>query len=492
MTQTPHQVKRIAIIGAGACGLVAAKYLVAERCFDKIDIFEQQNCVGGVWNLSPASDKEHAVTVVPAEDPNVLPEEPVWHPCSQSVSESGREATFITPLYHGLETNIPNILMQFSDLQFEKSTQLFPKFESVNQYLQTYSADIKHLIQFQTQVIDIKLEDKRSGTWAVTRKHLPTSTTRTDIYDAVVAANGHYNVPYLPSIKGITAWNHEYPGSIVHSKFYSHPEPYTNKKVIVVGNSASGLDIGSQISQVCRSPLLSSVKSESYFIKGSASDRKEYPPIVEFLSPTTHNRAVRFSNGEVEKDIDAIIYCTGYLYSYPFLPSLDPPVITDGARTLRVYQHLFYIEQPTLVFPGLNQKVIPFPQSENQSAVFARMWSGRLELPSKEEMYKWEAEGISARGNGKAFHVLAYPLDADYLNFMHDWAAKAQHRPELENDGNGKLGSYWNEKQRWLRSQFPNIKQSFAALGPDRESCRLPEDLGYDFDAWKREQEAQP
>jgi len=35
-------VKRVAIIGAGPSGLAVAKYLLAEKSFDKIDIFEQQ------------------------------------------------------------------------------------------------------------------------------------------------------------------------------------------------------------------------------------------------------------------------------------------------------------------------------------------------------------------------------------------------------------------------------------------------------------------
>lgn len=41
-------VKRIAIIGGGPAGVAAAKFLLAENAFDKVDIFEQQAQVGGV------------------------------------------------------------------------------------------------------------------------------------------------------------------------------------------------------------------------------------------------------------------------------------------------------------------------------------------------------------------------------------------------------------------------------------------------------------
>ncbi|EFW16049.1 flavin dependent monooxygenase [Coccidioides posadasii str. Silveira] len=465
----PH-VRTVAIVGAGAGGLTAAKYLLAEKCFDKIDIFEQRNRVGGVWNYSPASDKARLSIPIPQENANLPVEEPIWH--SQG-SYDGPEtseqiATFVSPLYNRLETNIPHTLMHYSDLPFAKDTQLFTK--------------------FQIQVVDVRLEDRLAGTWAVTRKDLRSGVSRTDIYDAVVVANGHYNVPYVPSIPGISAWHNSYPGIISHSKSYCSSEAFRNKKVIVVGNSASGIDIGAQISRVCRAPLLSSSRSESYFTSKATDDRTEYPPIEEFLPPGRHNRAVRFANGVIEESVDAIVFCTGYLYSFPFLSTLDPPVVEDGSRALRVYQHMFYIEHPTLVFPVLNQKVIPFPVAEAQSAVFARVLSGRLALPAKEDMYEWERSNVAAKGAGKSFHVLAYPLDAEYLNFLHDWAASAETRPSLTRNGQGKEGPCWGEKEKWLRSRFTQIKQAFAARGEERHSCCVPEDLGFDFEGWKREQ----
>ncbi|WEW56122.1 monooxygenase [Emydomyces testavorans] len=490
MAQRISNTRTVAIVGAGAGGLTAAKYLLAERCFEKIDIFEQRNRVGGVWNYSPASDKAQTSIPIPQEDAHLPIEQPIWH--SQELSDGTRSvervATFVSPLYDGLETNIPWTLMQFSDLPFGYDTQLFPKFETVLQYLEEYSQDVKHLIQFQVQVVDIRLEDTSAGTWAVTRKHLESGTLHTDIYDAVVVASGHYSVPYIPSIPGISAWNEAFPGTISHSKSYCSSEHFRHKKVIVVGNSASGIDIGSQISKVCCVPLLSSARSESYFTSKATDDRKEYPPIKEFLSPTNHSRAVRFANGEIEENIDSIVFCTGYLYSFPFLSSLAPPVVEDGSRTLHVYQHLFYIEHPTLIFPVLNQKVVPFPVAEAQSAVFARVLAGRLGLPTKEDMYAWERSTAALRGSGKSFHVLAFPLDADYLNFLHDWAASAERRPGLAREGRGKEGPFWGEKEKWLRSRFTQIKQAFAARGEDRHSCRLPEDLGFDFEACKGDQ----
>jgi cation diffusion facilitator CzcD-associated flavoprotein CzcO len=507
MTRVPQTVRRIAIVGAGASGLTAARYatlspdavytdanarvqsryLLAEGCFDQIGILEQRDRVGGVWNPSSAYEKERLPQDVPQENPYPPLEDPIWRPVN-SAAEEQREASFVSPLYDGLETNIPHNLMEFSDLPFPKEVQLFPTAEAVLEYLEDYSKDVRHLIQFHTQVVDIRLHDAATGTWTVTSKDLATGITRRDSYDAIVAASGHYNVPYVPSINGISAWDTAYPGTIIHSRFYANPERYRDKKVIVIGNSASGYDIGSQIGRVCRSPLLSSVQSPSYFGAPAGTDRQEYPPIAEFLSPDTHNRAVRFENGVVESDVDAIIFCTGYLYSFPFLSTIKPPVITDGSRTLRVYQQLFYIEQPTLVFPALTQKVIPFPTAEAQAAVLARVWSGRLELPSKQEMYAWEEQTVASRGQGKSFHVIGFPGDADYINFMHDWAARAEPLRCLSNNGQGKEGPYWGEEKRWMRERFSRFKEAFASKGEDRHQCRRVEELGFDFAAWKRDQ----
>lgn len=515
MTKSTHRVRRVAVIGAGACGLAAARYvqisphirnnflviepncecryryLVAERCFDQIDVLEQRDQVGGVWNHSFAAEKDQLPSEIPQENVSPPLEQPIWRAAKAHNSDGNisREATFVSPLYDGLETNIPRNLMRFSDLSFPKGTQLFPKFETVLEYLEKYSEDLKHLVQFHVQVLDVRLHNEDTGTWAVERKDLKSGAVRTDVYDAVVAASGHYNVPHVPSIEGISIWHKAYPGSIRHSKFYTSPEAYKDKKVVVVGNSASGIDIGNQISRVCRGPLLSSTRSESYFtVQGIDSGKREYPPIAEFLSPMTHNRAVRFENGEIEEDIDSIIFCTGYLYSFPFLEGLRPPVITDGSRTLHAYHQLFYTAQPTLVFPVLTQKVIPFPTSEAQSAVFARVWSGRLSLPPREEMDAWEESAVASRGSGKSFHVMAFPADADYINYMHDWAARAVPHPGLENEGHGKEAPYWGEKERWTRQRFTQIKQTFAMKGEARHHVQHMEELGFDFDAWKQEQ----
>lgn len=461
------------------------RYLLAEKHFDQVDVFEQRSSVGGAWNYCPSSSKIGVSTTVPHLDPHEAIEKPTWIDQPDGTSE----AVFVSPLYDRLETNIPKELMRYSDKPFPPQTQLFPKHHLVKQYLEDYAEGLKSLIQFETQVVDVRLKDIRSNTWEVTTEHLRTGVAKTRIYDAVVVASGHFTVPFLPDISGTQAWDRSYPGAIMHSKFYDSPEAFRGKKVVVVGSSASGLDIGAQINEVSLGKILASQKSESYLAASAPADKIICAEIVEFLSPATHDRAIRFADGRVEEQVDAIVFCTGYFYSFPFLSSLSPPVVTHGWRTMNVYQQLFYIDRPTLAFPVLSQRVIPFPMAENQAAVFSRVWSGRLQLPSRKEMRAWEDSEIATKGDQKAYHILPFPQDADYLNFLYDWASSAEPRPGLENSGKGKLGTYWGSRERWMRSLFPEIRRKFVQKGDQRGQIQSLAELGFVFEEWQREQE---
>lgn len=499
-------VRQIAVIGAGPSGLAAAKYepivsyiyfqplvdqhpryLLAEKHFDKIDVFEQRSSVGGTWNYCPAPFKQRASVPVPHTSPHEPVEEPKWKPTGDN--EGTQEPAFVSPIYRTLDTNLPKELMRYSDKEFPADVQALPHHPTVKKYLEEYGDDVKGHVRFETQVLDVRLKPSGSNTWDLVTRNLRTGAKRTDAYDAVVVASGHFDVPYVPSIAGISDWNKAYPGVVSHSKVFDSPDPFHGKKVVVVGSSASAIDIGSQISQVSRGKLLVSQRTESYLLPSTDADKVYFPEIVEFLPPNQHERAVRFADGRVEEKIDSIVFCTGYFYSFPFLPSLDPPVITDGRRVRNVYEHLFYIDNPTLVFPVLTQRVIPFPMSENQASVYARVWSGRLELPDRDRMKAWEDSLVAEKGEGTAFHLLPFPQDANHLNMLYDWAAHATTRGGLANDGKGKQGTYWGEREKWLRSLFPEIRRRFVGKGPERHKITSLVELGYDFDRWKQEQE---
>lgn len=453
--------------------------LLAELNGTLIDIYEQQAFFGGVWNYS---DNPKGTIDIPQMNADQPLEKPIWHFESIKDDHTNREpyASFDSPMYGKLETNIPHCLMKYSDAPSLESHQLLPSRQVVTQYLEDYAEDIRQLVMFQTQVTDIRLNspDTKSG-WVVQFKSLKSNEASERLYDAVVVANGHYTIPTLPEIKGISEWNQANRGIISHSKFYRRPEPFINKKVIIVGNSASGIDIASQIATVCKHPILNSSRSDSP-LTYKADYKKSVPEIVEFLPLTQGTRAVLFANSRMEENIDAIFFCTGYFYSFPFLSSISPELISTGERVQNLYKHLLYIPNPTLAFVGLPCRIIPFRTFEGQAAVIARVWSGRLNLPSKMDMYRWEERVIAERGTGKPFHVLPFPRDFEYHNDMVAWATSAQGRP-------GRVPPKWTEKETWLRERFPAIKKAFADKGEERHTIKTVEELGFDYDASLRE-----
>ncbi|KAL8840815.1 MAG: hypothetical protein Q9176_003662 [Flavoplaca citrina] len=466
-------IRKVAVVGGGPAGIASAKYLLAEKHFEVIDIFEQQASTGGVWNYSNYAPSEELT--IPQTNPHQPLEEPKWLSATGTVATPSHPV-FATPMYDRLESNIPNFLMRHPDDSSLEEQQLFAGRESVLEYLNRYADDVRYLIRFQTQVYDVRRKsDGDCDRWLVCTRDLKSGKVSERLYDAVVVASGHFSVPVLPDIPGIRAWNVAYPGVITHSKYYRKPDGFKDKNVVVVGNSFSGLDIANQISTVSKHPVWNSERSKKPNFQGSEKWKKEMAEIAEFISPADARRALRFVDGQVVSEVDAVVFCTGYYYSFPFLSSLQPPVVVTGERVEHLYQHIFYIDQPSIAFVGMPFKVIPFRTWEGQAAVIARVWSGRLELPGKQEMRAWESDRIADRGAGRNFHDLSRLEDFRYHNEMVDWALQAMSRV------NDRIPPKWSERDASARKDIPEIKKAFVDRGDARHLVRSVEELGFDF-----------
>lgn len=243
------------------------RYLLAEERFSRVVVYEQRDNVGGLWNYLPCPKDAPAALSIPQTDPygTTKSDQANGHQQTNGSADTGEINSgdeTLSPIYDLLETNIPRGLMGFSDVAWSDDCLLFPQHDVVLKYLEEYSTPVQHLIQFKKKVENIApLND---GKWSVTLQALQGGEEEAQTFDAVVIASGHFDVPYVPTVPGIEAWHKAYPGRIIHSKFYRKPEDFSGKKCIVVGNSASGVDIGAQIATACKLPLLQSSKSESF------------------------------------------------------------------------------------------------------------------------------------------------------------------------------------------------------------------------------------
>lgn len=187
------------------------------------------------------------------------------------------------------------------------------------------------------------------------------------------------------------AYIEKFPGRVIHSKTYRTPTSWAGKKVVVIGNSASGIDVTRELLQAAQLPVYQSRRSKSRWDGDSPPPGVAWKPVIsEFLS----DGRIVFSDGSHLDDVDAVIYCTGYKPSFPFWNSERngrPIFDYRGNKLINSYWHTFFQDFPTLGIVGM-PRVLTFRGMEYQAIALARLFSRResVPLPSLEEQQEWE------------------------------------------------------------------------------------------------------
>nr|CAD7587283.1 unnamed protein product [Timema genevievae] len=212
----------VAVIGAGAGGLCAARHLVDRPDTFTFKVFEQTGGVGGTWVYTDETNT----------DQHGLP--------------------IHSSMYRDLRTNLPKEVMGFLDFPFHPTDQSFVHHSDVLKYLENYCNYYKlgEHIEFYVQVKSVSplrlMEDK--VVWKVVVENVKTKKEATYDFDAIIVCNGHYSVPHIPDIPGVKTFN----GTQLHSHSYREPEKFTGLNVVLLGASSSGVDIGLELAQHAR------------------------------------------------------------------------------------------------------------------------------------------------------------------------------------------------------------------------------------------------
>ncbi|XP_030042805.1 flavin-containing monooxygenase FMO GS-OX-like 4 isoform X2 [Microcaecilia unicolor] len=364
---------RVAVIGAGAAGLCAARHILAKQdLFAPPAVFESAEQIGGTW--------------VYREGPSVTEDE---FPVSSS-------------MYRDLRTNLPKEIMAFPDHAFSSSLPSFIHHQDVLRYLQSYAErfGILEYVKFHCLVESVKpvlstIEHERV-TWDITVRHARNSPERvTERFHAVMVCSGHYSDPYIPPIPGME----EFEGCLLHSHSYRSPEPFSGQTVVLLGAGPSGIDIALELSAVAERVILSHGKSPlSCQLPGNLFQA----PVVLRLS----RHSVTFEDGS-EHRVDAFIFCTGYNYRFPFLGG-DVGLRADKDLLYPLYKHLVHARFPTLFFIGVCKTIVPFPFFDRQARFALAVLAGSCPLPPTTRMEaEVEAEYRCFLGSGgrpKHFH----------------------------------------------------------------------------------------
>ena len=205
-TAQPVGTRRVAVIGAGAAGLCAARHLL-DRGVEVI-VYELGTCIGGLWVFN---------------------------------NDNG-----IAPAYQSLHLNSEARVTAYRDYPFPEDGPLYPDHRQVRGYLESYAGNIgvKPHIRFNARVVDV-------APLAGDRWRVKLADGGGGDFDAVVVGSGHQSAPSHPG------WRKDFTGDYLHSHSYRIPEPFRGKRVLVVGMGNSAVDIASDICVVTESTTIS-------------------------------------------------------------------------------------------------------------------------------------------------------------------------------------------------------------------------------------------
>ncbi|KAK3937935.1 dimethylaniline monooxygenase [Diplogelasinospora grovesii] len=471
------EIKSVAIIGAGAAGAAAAAAFAAEDYFDRIRVFERRETAGGhasyqrpsvTWDRIFDPDPYPLITPRPGElPPQTDPPLEIPNDLPRTTPSTSQERYDKTPIYADLTTNVPAIAMSFSDIPFAYGPFVphwVPK-QYIENYFSAHQTD--SLLVLNTTVEDVSKSSAGQHRWSLTlRQH--DSVARQDRwwreeFDAVIIANGHYSVPFVPHVNGLNEYIQTFPGRVFHSKTFRSARIFSQKKVLVIGNSASGHDVITGLLQTAELPVYQSRRSRSRWDGDHPPRGVEWKPIVKEYLPSGD---IIFDDGSVVSDIDAVIYCTGYKASFPFWNThANGAPLWDYTQDRLVGNHLhtFLTDFPTVGVVGV-PRTLTFRSFEYQAIALARVFARRnaIPLPSKEQQHLWEKErGDLVSREKRRFHDIPWD-NGETISYLQELFQIAG-LPRIE--GQGRYPPVLGERTRWAIEHV----RKYPLPGKDRD-----------------------
>lgn len=342
-------VRRVAVVGAGAAGLCAARHILSRpQTFAPPVVFELSDSVGGTWRYEDVTNHS--------------------------------ERPFHNSMYRDLRTNLPKEVMMFPDFPFSPELDSFLPHQDVQKYLDRYSEShrIPAHIRFNTMVENVMpvvtaTEEGEGTQWEV--RSCDRQGRRTETFDSVFVCSGHYSDPHIPHIPGIE----NFKGQVLHSHSYRYPEPFSGRSVVVLGAKASGLDISIEMAKAGAQVTLSHGRPRLAF---------PLPPNIQqanSVESIEQDGRIRFQDGSVAK-ADVLMFCTGYNFTFPFLDGAQLGLEIQEHIVTPLYRYMLPPAFPSLFIIGICKIICPFPHFDCQVRFALAVLDGSVSLPSRSQM----------------------------------------------------------------------------------------------------------
>ncbi|OAG38273.1 hypothetical protein AYO21_07499 [Fonsecaea monophora] len=454
----PTETNRVAVIGAGISGVATAAHLLKHGL--EVTVFERSSTSGGVWHFDERSAPDPPFPNLKPSDGDSLfgPQSTDVAATSEEVDQGHNAALGEIshappgPCYAGLMNNIPIPLMQTSLMSYPAGTSDHLSHDVVERHIHDISraTGVDKVIQNNTRVLDVR---KQGSSWVLQTTALWKESDRvrfTDAtynFDAVVIASGHYSMPRVPDIPGLSTWKRLWPDRVWHSKRYRRPAAFKDKTILLIGAGVSSSDIAKEAAPIAKKIYQSSrggvldlptsfLPEGTLRIGGIQSfelPSADFQPSQEGPIPL----AVTLTDGTRLQGIDIVVVATGYIISYPFLRHLHSDttaaanasremlVTAEGDMVHNLWQDIFYIPDPTMAFVGTPLQVTTFCLFDFQAQVVARVFAGKAYLPAQDVMRKEYEDRLAQRGTGRDFHSLRKRgAEQDYVARLVEWMNK--------------------------------------------------------------------
>ena len=340
--------KKICIIGAGPSGLAQLRAFQSAKAngaeIPEITCYEKQSDWGGLWNYTwRTGTDEHG------------------NPCHGS-------------MYRYLWSNGPKEGLEFADYTFEehfgKPIASYPPRAVLFDYIKgrVEKAGVRDWIEFNTIVRDVKALE--GGGFSVTSRNEATDSEKTESFDHVVVASGHFSVPNVPDYPGFDQFN----GRILHAHDFRDAREFAGQDILIMGTSYSAEDVGSQCWKYCAKSITQSCRSGSTGYKWP-DNWVEVPGLDRMDGKTAH-----FTDG-TSKEVDAIILCTGYKHHFPFLPDDLRLKTANILAADDLYKGVVWNANPDMFYLGMQDQWYTFNMFDAQAWWVRDAIMGLIEIP---------------------------------------------------------------------------------------------------------------
>lgn len=400
---------RIAIVGAGPCGLAQLHAFEQARLkgaeIPEIVCFEKQASWGGLWNYT-------------------------WRTGLDEFGEPVHGS-----MYRYLWSNGPKECLELADYTFDQHfgqpIPSFPPREVLYDYIlgRARQEHLERYIHFSTAVRHVEYIEP-SGKFKVRATDLKADRSITEEFDYVIVCSGHFSVPNLPMFQGID----RFPGRVLHSHDFREAREFTGQDLLVVGSSYSAEDIALQSYKYGANSVTISYRT--------APMGFDWPEGITEVPLLTHleGKTAYFQDGS-SKIVDAIVLCVGYQHHFPFLA--DDLRLNTKNRLYpgSLYKGIFWETNPKLMYLGMQDQFYTFSMFDVQAFYARDVVLGRIDLPDSETMAQdiaqWQQREASLQD---AFEQIDFQKDyvvelanaTDYAAC--DWEMTADLFKEWEHD----------------------------------------------------------